>query len=86
MNIFVRDINNNTPVFDRASYSYHFTDIQISNYVQNIATIRATDVDNGLNGTVRYSMEQGAVNRVSDKETIITITLGHGLGYTTLIS
>ena len=74
VNIFVRDINDNPPVFDRVSYSYHFTDIQISDYVQDIATIRATDIDNGLNGTVRYSMEQGAVNRVSDKETIITIT------------
>ncbi len=74
VNIFVRDINDNLPVFDPSSYSYHFTDIQISNYVQEIATIRATDVDNGPNGTVRYSIEQGAVNRVSDKETIITIT------------
>ena len=74
VNIFVRDINDNRPVFDRSSYSYHFTDIDISNYKQEIAIIRAMDVDNGPNGTVRYSIEQGAVNRVSDRETIITIT------------
>ena len=74
INIFVRDTNDNQPAFDRASYSYHFTDIQISDYIQDIATIRATDADNGLNGTIRYSMEQGAVNRTNDKETIITIT------------
>ena len=74
VSISARDINDNPPVFDRASYSYHYTDDQIRNYVQGIATIRATDLDNGLNGTVRYSIQQGAVNRVNDKEIVITIT------------
>ena len=75
MSIFVRDLNDNLPAFDRSSYSYHFTDAQISSYFQDVASVRATDPDNGLNGTVRYSIEQRAVNRVSDRETIITISV-----------
>ena len=73
INIFVRDINDNAPVFDSDTYSYHFTDLAITNRVQNIVTVRATDQDNGFNGTVRYSLPQESVTRVSDKETVVVI-------------
>ena len=73
VDIFVRDINDNAPLFDRDSYFYHFTDTSIRNYVQSIATIRASDPDNGFNGTIRYSLALEDVVRVSDKETVVTI-------------
>ena len=74
LDIYVRDINDNVPVFDADSYSYHFTDTQISNYHQEIVSVTASDRDNGNNGTVRYSLPQAAVTRVSDRETAIMIT------------
>ena len=74
VNIRIQDINDNAPIFDRESYSFHFTDTKIRNYVQDIVIVRATDRDFGLNGTVRYSLQQDAVTRVSDKEAMITIS------------
>ena len=72
VDIFVRDINDNAPDFDQNSYSFHFTDTQIRNYVQDIVTVGATDRDFGFNGTVRYSLL--VTDRVSDVETAIIIT------------
>ena len=61
------------PVFEQESHSFHFTDTQIRNYVQDIVIVRATDGDFDINGTVRYSLPEDAVTRLSDKETVITI-------------
>ena len=73
VDISVRDINDNAPVFDSVSYSRHFTDSQIRDYEQDVVTVSANDPDNGFNGSVRYSLREEDVIRVSDKETVVTI-------------
>ena len=56
ISIIVTDVNDNEPEFEESEYEIHITE----NNAVNVAVTRvdATDKDNGVNGTVRYSLDE----------------------------
>ncbi|XP_067898848.1 protocadherin Fat 4 [Heterodontus francisci] len=55
--IFVNDINDHAPVFDRPLYRVHIgEDVPVGSYITGIS---ATDGDSGLNAKLRYSVVSG---------------------------
>lgn len=62
-NIFVRilDENDNSPVFDPKQYSASIA--ENASIGASVLQVSATDVDDGLNGRVRYSISSGDTNR-----------------------
>ncbi|XP_059821083.1 protocadherin Fat 4 [Hypanus sabinus] len=71
--IFINDINDHPPVFERPHYQVHVAeDVPLGSY---IGGLRATDGDSGLNAQLRYSVVSG--NRlgwfnVSEESGLIT--------------
>lgn len=55
--IIVTDVNDNTPVFDRESYTASIPEHSANNTL--VETVRATDADSGLNGDIRYTLSGG---------------------------
>ncbi|XP_078810317.1 protocadherin alpha-3 isoform X19 [Oryzias latipes] len=57
----VLDVNDNTPVFDQPLYKAHVT--ENAPFQTAILTVRATDIDEGVNGEIMYSfIERGHFN------------------------
>ena len=57
MTIYVGDINDNDPVFDRNVYSADIPEnVPISS---SVVTVKATDLDSGSNGEVWYEITAG---------------------------
>ncbi|CAH0559968.1 unnamed protein product [Brassicogethes aeneus] len=63
MKIFVDvlDENDNSPVFDPKQYSASIA--ENASIGASVLQVSATDIDNGLNGRVRYSISSGDTNR-----------------------
>ena len=68
--ITVNDVNDNPPEFSANSYSFDFTVARIKNQDQELITIVATDVDEGENARITYSI---GYRLNSDLSTVIEI-------------
>jgi hypothetical protein len=74
--INVLDVNDNAPQFGQADYSVSVREETSTG--TSIVTVAATDTDNGLNGTVRYSITAGntggafAIDSISGVVTLVT--------------
>ncbi|KAI9521366.1 hypothetical protein NQZ68_007681 [Dissostichus eleginoides] len=55
LNITVKDLNDHTPKFSRATYSFDIPEDMASGSI--VAAILASDSDSGVNGEVTYSLE-----------------------------
>ena len=54
LHVFVHDINDNSPEFDRAEFEFHLQESHSTN--TPIATVKAADADGGRNGKVTYAV------------------------------
>ena len=54
LHVFVHDINDNSPAFDKSVFNFHLQESHSTN--TPIATVKATDADGGRNGKVTYSV------------------------------
>lgn len=67
VNITVRDVNNNAPVFSRDSY--------VTSVLENapigtsVETLTATDADSGINAEIKYRIQKGAFDDFNITET-----------------
>ncbi len=73
--ITVIDVNDNIPQFASNSYSFDFTTSHIRSNTQNIATVVASDEDDGQNGAISYSISNAARETT---RTTLTITAEDG--------
>ncbi|XP_075975917.1 cadherin 87A isoform X2 [Anticarsia gemmatalis] len=66
--IAVRDVNNHAPVFDTDKYDADISeDAPIGT---EVAAVRATDLDSGVNSEIKYSIQKGALDAFSvDRDT-----------------
>ncbi|XP_030594964.1 protocadherin Fat 4 [Archocentrus centrarchus] len=55
LNITVKDVNDHTPKFSRATYSFDIPEDMVPGSI--VAAILASDSDSGVNGEVTYSLE-----------------------------
>ncbi|OQR69060.1 cadherin-related tumor suppressor-like, partial [Tropilaelaps mercedesae] len=53
--LHIADVNDNSPIFERASYELHVAENQPGGTL--VHTLKAHDADEGLNAEVRYSLE-----------------------------
>uniref|UniRef100_A0A8C6NJE5 Protocadherin Fat 4 n=1 Tax=Nothobranchius furzeri TaxID=105023 RepID=A0A8C6NJE5_NOTFU len=56
LNITVKDVNDHTPKFSRATYSFDIPEDMAPGSI--VAAILASDLDSGVNGEVTYSLEE----------------------------
>lgn len=54
LTLYLLDINDNNPLFDRSYYTFHVTENQPENTL--IGQVKATDLDLGLNSKIKYSL------------------------------
>ncbi|XP_026689039.1 protocadherin beta-8-like, partial [Diaphorina citri] len=54
--VFVNDINDNAPVFEKPSYEFRIAEGSYEDYV--VGQISATDADFGENGNITYTILQ----------------------------
>ena len=66
------DLNDNTPVFARQSYSASVT--EHSAEVSNVIRVEATDADSGINGSVTYRIEGNATSHFTISTTGVILT------------
>ena len=69
--IKINDVNDNSPQFLGASYSYHFTYSAIQRYTSKLLTLQAADPDFGSNGNI--TLKVGRTLKVADRETKVEI-------------
>ncbi|KAJ8974157.1 hypothetical protein NQ317_003207 [Molorchus minor] len=73
VNITILDINNNPPVFNKATYeSYLLEDVPIGTPVDRV---EATDADNGVNAEFEYFIQKGAYEdfRIDNTTGIVSV-------------
>lgn len=77
--IAVRDVNNHAPVFDTDKY-----DASISEDAPmgtEVAGVRATDMDTGINSELKYSIQKGALDAFAIDNVTGVITVASKLDY-----
>lgn len=67
VNITVRDVNNNAPVFNRDSYVTSV--LENSPIGTSVETLTATDADSGINAEIKYRIQKGAFDDFNISET-----------------
>ncbi|KAK9891762.1 hypothetical protein WA026_016560 [Henosepilachna vigintioctopunctata] len=79
VNITVRDINNNAPIFTKVSYLESIPeDISVGSIV---TSLQATDADMGNNSLIEYSIEKGADGDFTIDNTTGLVTVARKLDY-----
>ncbi|CAG5033926.1 unnamed protein product [Parnassius apollo] len=71
--ITIRDVNNHAPVFDTDRYDAEIAeDVQIGT---EVAAVRATDLDSGVNSQLQYAIQRGALDafRVEPDSGVVTV-------------
>ena len=71
LNIFLLDVNDNSPHFLNTPYKYYFTDNIITQYKQEFLAVSAADSDICGNGAVSYSTQN--IYRLNDTETLVEV-------------
>ncbi|CAK1578959.1 unnamed protein product [Parnassius mnemosyne] len=77
--ITIRDVNNHVPVFDTDRYDADITeDAQIGT---EVAAVRATDLDSGVNAQLQYAIQRGALDAFRVEPDIGVVTVAAKLDY-----
>ncbi|XP_067652056.1 cadherin-87A-like isoform X2 [Haliotis asinina] len=82
VNIFLRDVNDNSPQFTSSHYLYTLP--ENAPVGTSIATIKAVDKDEGENGNVKYNLERTGNDQFLINQTTGSLTLIKALDYETL--
>ncbi|XP_072524544.1 protocadherin alpha-2-like isoform X3 [Salminus brasiliensis] len=72
--INVEDVNDNTPAFSKPLYKVHVAENSLVG--SSIIKLEATDLDEGVNGELVYSLTAAGSSKISDQFTIDSITGG----------
>ncbi|CAB3226941.1 unnamed protein product [Arctia plantaginis] len=77
--ITVRDVNNHAPIFDSDKYDADVSeDAPIGT---EIAAVRATDLDSGINSELKYSIQKGALDAFAIDNITGVVTVASKLDY-----
>nr|QTE34337.1 cadherin [Galleria mellonella] len=77
--IAVRDVNNHAPVFDTAEYDANVAeDAPIGT---EVAAVRATDMDSGINSEIKYAIQKGALDSFAIDNVTGVVTVSSKLDY-----
>ncbi|EFN85300.1 Cadherin-87A [Harpegnathos saltator] len=79
VNITVRDVNNNAPVFPHDIYTASIPEISPIGTV--VAEVTATDADSGVNAELVYRIQKGAFDDFAINETTGVVTVSRKLDY-----
>ena len=70
--ITVLDINDNTPQFSKESYEFFINEDRSPN--EEIGSVSAEDLDNGVNGSVKYSIDVSLPFAINDDTGVIVLS------------
>ncbi|XP_072929429.1 cadherin-87A [Epargyreus clarus] len=77
--VTVRDVNNNAPVFDTDKYDADIAeDAPIGT---EVAAVRATDIDSGVNAEIKYAIQKGALDSFVVDNVTGVVTVSSKLDY-----
>ncbi|XP_012545103.1 cadherin-87A [Bombyx mori] len=77
--ISIRDVNNHAPEFDTHKYDANiFEDAPIGT---EVAAVRATDLDTGINAEIKYAIQKGALDAFAIDNVTGVVTVASGLDY-----
>lgn len=79
VNITVRDVNNNSPVFPHDLYTASIPELSAPGTI--VEEILATDADSGINAELTYRIQKGAFDDFSINETTGTVSVSRKLDY-----
>ncbi|KAK0157779.1 hypothetical protein PV328_011474 [Microctonus aethiopoides] len=81
VNITVRDVNNNAPIFPQDVYTASVPEIAVPDTV--VEELTATDADSGINADLKYRIQKGAFDDFKINETTGIVTVSGKLDYDT---